>query len=558
MLATLRRRAAPPVAAVRELVANPGLLSLEFGSFAWMAAEGAYLVGLLVFAFDVGGTAAVAFVAVLRALPSVVLTPLILSLADRIARDSLLRLVVAVRVVCVAILTVLIAQDAAIPSIYLLAAIDAIAAALLRPLRATLIPALARSPGELVAANVATTTGDGLAALLAPTLAAVLLAAGSIAATFVAGTIAMVVALGSTLRISAARSLPQDPVGPGDATAADQPARPRAAPLGVLRELLELRHARLVVACFVGQRLVRGMLAVLVVAASFEVLGLGQPGVGWLTAAIGLGGFVGGVVALGLVGSRSLARAFAAGLVAWGGGILLAGVIPNVGVVLAFLALAGVGKVGVDVAGVSLLQRTVPADRRGRIFGLLEGMISAALALGPILASFLVDRLGPGGAIVVGGAVPLVLVAASWPVLRSADAAAVLPEPAFQLLSNVPMFRPLQLTTIEQLAVGARRETADPGEAIIREGDPGRTFYIVESGRLEALVDGRPTIELGPGDSFGEIALVRDTNRTATVRAVEPSALVVLDRELFLAAVTSHSESIAAADAVIGARLAGA
>ena len=134
----------------------------------------------------------------------------------------------------------------------------------------------------------------------------------------------------------------------------------------------------------------------------------------------------------------------------------------------------------------------------------------------------------------------------------------MIPEPAFRLLSGVAMFRPLQLTTIEQLAEGARKELAKAGEEVIRQGEPGHTFYIVASGRLEARVDGYLTGELRPGDSFGEIALVRDTNRTATGRAIERSALVVIDRELFLAAVTSHSESLEAADHVVEARLAGA
>ena len=284
-----------------------------------MAAEAAYLVGLLVFAFDTGGTTAVAIVAVLRALPSVVLTPLILSLADRIPKDRFLRIVVFFRVACLAVLTVEIASDAGEAAIFAIAAVDAIAAALLRPLRAALIPALARSPDELVAANVATTTGDSLAALAGPSVAALLLAVGgSIATTFVAGTAAMVVAFASVARIAAAGAL-KPRAAPADAEPAPS-ARSRPTPLAVFGELLALRHARLVVACFVAQRLVRGMLAVLVVAASFEVLGLGDPGVGWLTAAIGLGGFIGGLVALGLVGSRSLANAFGAGMVAWGGG----------------------------------------------------------------------------------------------------------------------------------------------------------------------------------------------------------------------------------------------
>ena len=236
----------------------------------------------------------------------------------------------------------------------------------------------------------------------------------------------------------------------------------------------------------------------LVVAASFDVLGLGEPGVGWLTAAIGLGGFVGGVVALGLVGSRSLANAFGAGMVAWGGGILLAGVVPNVAVVVAFLALAGIGKVGVDVAGVSLLQRTVPRGAAGPHLRPARG----------------VDRGRPRDRARRSrrsSSRPSARVPRSSSAEPCRSCSSPSAGPSFARRTRRRSFRsrrsscsaawrcsgPLQLTTIEQLAVNARRESVAAGEDVVRQGEPGRTFYIVDSGRLEALVDGRPTGELG-------------------------------------------------------------
>jgi MFS family permease len=255
------------------------------------------------------------------------------------------------------------------------------------------------------------------------------------------------------------------------------------------------------------------------------------------------------------VGRRRLALGFFIGLVAWGGGIALSGIVPLVGVVVVFLAVAGIGKVVLDVAGSSLLQRTVPTDRRGRVFGVLEGAVAAALAVGPVVASLLIGAIGAPLALVVAGAIPVLLAIAAWPVLSSADAAAVVPEHEFRLLSNVAMFRPLQLTTIEQLVGGMVRETVEAGSDVVREGDTGDTFYIVEAGRLEAIVDGRATGQLTAGDSFGEIALLRDVPRTATVRAIEPSVLVTVRRGPFLAAVASESQSSAVADEVVRSRL---
>jgi hypothetical protein len=545
-------RLGPPLDALRQVAANPGLLRLELGSLAWTAADLMLVVGLAVLAFEAGGTAAVALVAIIRALPSVVLVPVLLVATDAIPRDRLLRLVVAIRVACLVVATALVISNALLLPIYLLAGIDAVAGGLLRPLRATLTPALARSAEELVAANVATTTGDALGAILGPGGAALVLVVGDVPATFVAATIVMIVALGTVSPIRAAPDIAsRTPVRTGDGA---RQARGSSVSQSV-RALLAMPYARLIVLLFAGQRFVRGVINVALVAAAFDLLRIGDSGVGVLTSAIGFGGLVGGAVALGLVGRSRLAPAFAAGLVAWGGGILASGVVPNLAFVVVALAIAGIGKTALDTAGFTLLQRTVPNDRRSNVFGLLEGVISAALAAGPVVAAVLVDAIGAGWTLVVAGALPLVLVVVSWPVLRKADDAAVVPQPALRLLSGVAMFRPLQLTTLETLAGQMSLRDAPAGSDVIRQGEQGDTFYIVVWGRLETLVDGRPIGEVGAGDSFGEIALIRASERTATVRAVEDSQLVELGREPFLAAVTSHEESVAVADEVIRARL---
>jgi hypothetical protein len=551
-LAALATHVRPPVDALRQVAANPGLLRLELGSLTFSAADGMLVIGLAVLAYVEGGTTAVAFLAIIRALPSVVLVPYLLARTNTIARDALLRLVVAARVICLVAITALVVADSSLALIFFLAAVDSVAGGLLRPLRSTLTPALARSTEELVAANVASTTGDGLAAMLGPGGAALVLALGDVPATVAAGTAIMVLALVIVLPIHAAPDIDHRvSVAGGQA-----PPSRRGSVFQAVRDLLAMRYARLIVLLFAGQRFVRGVINVALVAAAFELLRIGDSGVGVLTSAIGFGGLLGGAVALGLVGQPRLAPAFAAGVIAWGAGILAAGVVPNLVLVVAVLAVAGIGKTALDTAGFTLLQRTVPNDQRSNVFGLLEAVISAALAAGPVAAAVLIGAVGAGWTLVIAGALPLILVTVSWAVLRSADEAAVIPQPALRLLANVPMFRPLQLTTLETLAGHMTMREAAGGTDVIRQGEEGATFFIVDSGRLATVVDGTVVGELGPGESFGEIALLRASPRTATVRALEDSRLVELDGEAFVAAVASTGDSAAAADAVVQRRLA--
>jgi CRP-like cAMP-binding protein len=93
------------------------------------------------------------------------------------------------------------------------------------------------------------------------------------------------------------------------------------------------------------------------------------------------------------------------------------------------------------------------------------------------------------------------------------------------------------------------------GTAVVREGDPGELFYIVEEGALAVTVAGETRPPIHPGGFFGEIALLRDTPRTATVTATDDCRLLTLGREQFLAAVTGHAETAAAADLVVSRRL---
>jgi hypothetical protein len=539
---------------LRRAASDPGMRRLQFASAGWAAGEAAYLVGLFVVAYEAGGPGLIAAIAVIRTLPSVLLAPTMSALVSDRAVDSSLRATLVVRVVSVAALAAALVVGAPFVVVGVLVAVDSIAATLLRPLRGAALPAVARSPGELVAGNVALTTGDSLANLIGPGLAAIALLVAGPFATFVPGLGLLVGSLLSAVGLRAGR--PADArgsaAGPQRTVARDlEPRRERL----VGPRWLARSPARSIVAMFVIQRFVRGAMTVLVVAAAIDLLGMGDAGVGVLTAAMGLGGLIGGLVAVALIGRERLAPGFVAGLVVWGVGIAVVGAVPIEVVAISALAVGGIGKVLIDVAGYTLLQRTVPNAMRTRVLGLQEGLVTAALAAGSIAASLLIDAVGVATALIVAGSLPALAALGAWPLLRRADAAAVVPGREVALLRGVPMFEPLPLATIEDLASGLGWQSVEPGTRIIVTGEQGDRFYIVEEGAVDVVADGRAPSRLERGGSFGEIALLRDVPRTATVTAVGQVRLAFLERDRFLAAVTGHRGSAAAADSVVRGHL---
>ena len=174
-----------------------------------------------------------------------------------------------------------------------------------------------------------------------------------------------------------------------------------------------------------------------------------------------------------------------------------------------------------------------------------------------MLAPLLIDALGIRTALIVTGALLPVLAALLWGRLAAIDARAVVPARRIELLLANPIFAPLPPAAIEHLAAKLFPRVVSAGDVVFRQGDAGDLFYLVDDGRCEIAIDGEKVADAWPGESFGEIALLRDVPRTATVTAAEDTSLLALDRDEFIAAVTGHAPSREAADSVIGSRLGG-
>jgi MFS family permease len=281
----------------------------------------------------------------------------------------------------------------------------------------------------------------------------------------------------------------------------------------------------------------------------------GNGTVGWLNSALGVGCLVGVAAVAALAGRKRLAGDFALGVLLWGLPVALAAAWINFGFALVLFGVIGLGNTLVDVAGMTLMQRSADEEVLGRVFGVLESLLLATMALGALVMPGVISLLGARGALIATGVLLPALVVVTLPALRRIDAEARVPAEALDLLRRLPLFAPLPPTVLERLASAAVEVHVQPMSEAVTQGAQGDRFYVIRSGRATVEVDGAETGGLGPGDFFGEIALLRDVPRTATVRALEPLELFALERDDFLAAVTGHAPSRAAADSIVAARL---
>jgi MFS family permease len=536
--------------ALRDVLANPALRRLQVAWAASMTGNLAFLVTLSVVAYRHGGGATgVGLLMLLRMAASALFAPFTAILADRWSRRGVMVATDLVRAVLVLGLALLVHATAGIAAVFALACLIAVVATAFRPAQASLLPQLARTPEELTAANAVAVTIESAAIFLGPGIGGLLLAVTGPAVVFV---VCAAVFVWSAALIG----LVPEPARPA-------PAGDRAEGGGILRTaaegfrvLVQSPLLATVIGVYALQAVAAGALGVFTVVVALQQLHIGNAGVGYLDSAFGVGGILGGVAAAALAAGRRLALAFAAGVLVWGVGIALVGLASSTAIVIVLMAGIGAGNTVVDVAAITLLQRSAPADAIGRVFGVLESIMLAALGAGSIGAPALIALVGVRPAIVATGLMLPVVVALTGRWLVRLDAPSEATAAHVRLLRELVVFAPLPLPALEGIAGHLRAVEAAAGDVVVREGDPGDDFYIVEAGTLAVTVDGDTRPPIHPGGFFGEIALLRDSPRTATVTATSDCRLLALGRDQFLAAVTGHAESAAAADLVVSRRLA--
>jgi CRP-like cAMP-binding protein len=530
--------------------ASIGRAQLSFAAV-W-ASESAFMVGLAVVAFRAGGVTAVGVVTAARMAAAALLAPWLATVADRVRRERVLTAVGLIRAVALGGAALVTAASGPAVVTYVLAVVATVAFALFRPAHSALLPALCTSPQQLTRANAVRGLLDSSATLGGPAAAAILLAVSGPAAVF--GACAGASLLGGLAVVGLSYDAPPRPAAvitsATDRRWADQV-------LQGFKTIAADRGLALITGLGLVQTFTRGCLTVLTVVVAIDLLGTGNSGVGILIAAVGAGGMVGSLFAFGLVGRGRLALWFGAGVALFGAPLVLVGVVPHEATTIALLGVVGIGNALIDVAGFTLLARLTDETVLARMFAGFEAILTLGVAAGSLVTPLVIELIGVRRALVVIGLLAPLAVAASRHALGRLDGEMRVRDADIETLRAVRMLEPLPVATIEQLAGALEHADVEPGHTLVRQGEPGEYFYVVRSGRAEVLRDGRLVRTLGAGECFGEIALLQDRPRTATVRAAAGARLDVsrLRRSAFLTAVTGYPAAAAAGDELAASRL---
>lgn len=506
-------------------------------------AEMANFIAILIYAYEVGGSPALGLVAFLQLAPAAVFAPVGATLGDRYRREVMLTMAYAVFAASSASVAIALYVDWPVGVIYFLAAVNATVLTLVRPFHESLLPALARSTEQLTAGYVAGGTIENLGLIAGPLLAGLTAAVWGTGAVFVITTVLL---LGGTILVWGVKT----------STAADRGTGQSAIQM-ILEGFGAFRGSRprVILLMLTSVIFLAGVLEVATIVLAFEVFGSEDAGAAWLNAVIGVGAAAGSVLAVVLIGRRHLAPSMRRGLLLIAVSVSLIPIVGSQAVALVALAVMGAGWTFVDVSGRIMLQRVIPLGGLSRAFGVLEGTSMAAEALGSVAGAVLIGWLGVGWALVVASLLIILVLVVNRGALQEADVGVVVPIEHLHLLRSTSMFAALGPAELERLARTIDEESVGPGTAVCVQGEPGERFYFLERGTARVVRDGMDVATLESGDFFGEIALLRDIPRTATVEAVSDLDLLVLERGPFLDAIKSSACQIEAAQAVSQTRM---
>ena len=535
---------------LRAVFADPSLRRIQLALAASLVGDWAYSTAVTVWAYREGGAQLVGAWAGVRLALIAVGTPLGSAVVDRIPRKTVLVVSTVVRAGLVAAAVAALVLEAPAWVVLVLATLAPLVGCVFRPAQLAWLPSLTSHPGQLTAANGASSTIDSLAFLIGPAIGGLVVATTSVETMFVVTAVMFLLAAVLVMRIN-----PEVSDIPDGYT--DSPETPAGVWRGIVSgysTIWQDRDLVMVMVLICVQMVVSGAMVVLGVVFAVEILGIGPAGVGLIDATLGAGAVLGGFVAIARSVRNKIALDLVTGTLLWALPLLLVIVYPSPATVFAMVAIMGFGLPLVDVNYATLTMRLTPDRSLGRVFGAFEGTCIGTMALGSAVTPFLLDQIGIRGTLALLAVLVAVPAACYVPRARRLDATLHAP-PGTDLLGAIPMFRPLAPASIEILARRLVPESAAAGSAIIREGETADRFFVIVHGRVEVTQAGAHLRFEGPGEYFGEIGLLREVPRTATVTAVEDTELVSLSSDQFLGAVRGTNESLSAAYDIVTSRI---
>jgi MFS family permease len=551
-------------AAVRETWAslaavfrNPRLRRLQLALAGSLIGDWAYATAVAVFAYGVAGPKAVGLYFTVRLALIAVASPMLAIAADRWPRQAVMIISDLVRFVLVGLAAVCLYLDTSPWFVFVLAGLASLAGAAFRPAQNAWLPALADSPEQLTASNGTASTLESLSFFVGPALGAFLITLTDVPTVFVLNAVTFLV---SAALVSGIREREVEPSAP--VSAADSGDEEDQEPSGFFGQLFggfgAVAHDRdilMVGVLLCVQTIVAGAMAVFAVVMAVDILETGAEGVGYIDSVFGVGAILGGVFAIGRASRRRLSWDLVIGVMLWSLPLLLVWLWPSWVTVFAAAIFMGFGNPLVDVNFATLIQRITPDELLGRVFGTLEGACLGTMALGSLMMPFLIDLFGFRTSMLVLGVGVAALVVPWIPAALALDRRIGIPA-GVPLLESVPLLAPLPPDTIERLARKLVRFEVPAGSTIITEGQTSDRFFIIESGSV-AVSHGDTIIRHEEaGDFFGEIGLLRDVPRTATITADSDTVLLALERDDFLAAVTGQDDARMAAESIVSRRIA--
>jgi CRP-like cAMP-binding protein/predicted MFS family arabinose efflux permease len=519
---------------------DPALRRVGLAWFIVNLAEWAYVTALAIHEYRLHGPLAVGLIGA-RFVPGAIAGSLLVGALTRRRPAVLLQLLAVGRCLAVAAVGVALVAHAPLAALIAVVWLDAVIAAPYRPLQASILPALAGTPRELSAAAGGVPASKALAQAAGALLGSIALAVISPVAIVAVAVVLFAAAALLITPLAAAGGIELVTAGAGGR--ADQEPRRVAAIRDGFRLVAERARALLLLG---GARsLTRGLWTSLTFVVSLRLLHLGSAGVGVLMAAAGVGAAVSVPIALRFAGRPRLAAVGGLSFALAGLPIVLVGVTGEAVVAIACVVIWGGAFSLADSISNALIHRVVDAPRLAPSVAALESSKLLFEGIGALIAPALLSLVGIRAAVIVAGApLPLMVVFARRPLRAIDDRASDRGRP-LAALRRTPSFRGMPMLSLEGLAARLARTSVPAGAVVIRQGDAGDRFYLIDSGRVRVAIDGFAVAEVGPGGSFGEKALLRETPRTATVTAVEPASLWSLDAADFIAVVTGSDGPVA-------------